>query len=91
VITTVLKIVPEISVAFTGLTPRIIAVKTANTARVIVLFFKRPSHSALSLFDLTQDGRHIDRRFFSLEQIAFHRAILNTKIFSLRLLQGTKV
>jgi hypothetical protein len=83
VMITVLKIVPEISVAFAELTPRIIAIKTITTARVIVLFFKGPSQSAFSFFDLTQDGGRIDRRFYSLEQIAFHRTILNTGIFLL--------
>src|SRR5580704_6829402 len=78
VMITVLKIVPEISVAFAGLTPRMIAVKTKTAAKVIVLFFKGSSHGAFSFLDLTQDGGRIDRRFYLLEQIAFHRTILNT-------------
>jgi hypothetical protein len=43
---TVLTIVPEISVAFAGLTSKIIAVKTITIAKAIVLFFKESSHSS---------------------------------------------
>jgi hypothetical protein len=84
VIITVLTTVPEISVAFAGLSLRISAVKSVTTAKVIVLFFKGPPpKTRFPLFVLTQDGWHIDRRFFSLEQIAFHHTIVNTEIFSI--------